>query len=139
MPKAREKNREPSQRQLRVGEELRHALAAVFERGVLRDPGLVGVAVTVTEVRISPDLRNATVFIMPLGGAHVPEVLAGLVRSAGFLRRELSKAVPLRVAPVFTFALDQSFDHASRIDALLHRPEVERDLNSTTKKDENGA
>ena len=123
-----DRNREPSQRQLRVGEELRHALAAIFERGVLRDPALAGVVLTVTEVRVSPDLRNATAYVMPLGGAHRAEALEGLGRSAGFLRRELARAVKLRVAPTIGFALDNSFDHASRIDELLHRPEVERDL-----------
>ncbi len=123
-----EKNRPPSQRQLRVGEELRHALARIFERGTLRDPALIGVVVTVTEIRVSPDLKNTTAFVMPLGGAHVAQVLEGLARSAGYLRRELAKAVPLRFAPNLSFALDTSFDHASRIDALLRRPEVERDL-----------
>jgi ribosome-binding factor A len=124
------KNRPPSQRQLRVGEELRHALARIFERGTLRDPALLGVVVTVTEIRVSPDLKSATAFVMPLGGAHATQVLEGLARSAGYLRRELAKAVPLRFAPNLSFALDNSFDHASRIDALLRRPEVERDLHS---------
>lgn len=117
-----------SQRPLRVGEELRHALARVFERGILRDPALVGVALTVTEVRVSPDLKNATAYVMPLAGAQVPEVLAGLRRSAPFLRRELAQMVKLRHAPTISFALDNAFEHASRIDALLRRPEVERDL-----------
>ena len=138
MPK-RDKNREPSQRQLRVGEELRHALARLFERGGLRDPALAGTAVTVTEVRVTPDLARATAFVMPLNGAHAPEMLAGLARSAGYLRRELAKAVPLRHAPEFAFTLDTSFDHASRIDALLRRPEVERDLDPDAKKDGDGA
>jgi len=126
-PRSRE-NREPSQRQLRVGEELRHALADMFQRGMLRDPALIDVTVTVTEVRLSPDLKNATAFIMPLGGQHVEEVMAGLKRSAGFLRRELARAVPLRYAPSVGFEIDHSFEHASRINALLHRPEVERDI-----------
>ena len=129
-PRSRE-NREPSQRQLRVGEELRHVLAGIFQRGLLRDPALVDVTVTVTEVRLSPDLKNATAYIMPLAGQHVDEVLAGLKRSAGFLRRELARAVPLRYAPSVSFELDNSFEHASRINALLHRPEVERDISAT--------
>jgi ribosome-binding factor A len=124
------KHREPSQRQLRVGEELRHALARLFERGTLRDPALTGIAITVTEVRAAPDLKHATAFIMPLGGAHRADVLAGLARSAGYLRHELAKAVPLRHTPELAFELDTSFDYASRIEELLHRPEVERDLQS---------
>ena len=122
------KNREPSQRQLRVGEELRHALSRLLQRGELRDPALQDAAVTVTEVRMSPDLKNATAYIMPLGGRHVAEVIEGLTRSAGYLRSQLAREVPLRFTPGLAFALDTSFDHASRINELLHRPEVERDL-----------
>jgi ribosome-binding factor A len=117
-----------SQRQLRIGEELRHALARQFERGTLRDPALADMAITVTEVRVSPDLKHATAFIMPLGGGKIADVLAGLTRSAGYLRRELAKEVLLRHAPELSFAADTSFEHASRIDELLRRPEVERDL-----------
>ena len=123
-----ERAREPSQRQLRVGEELRHVLARILQRGELRDPGLQDVAVTVTEVRVSPDLKNATVYVMPLGGHHSPEVIAGLARSTGYLRSHVAREVPLRSVPTLTFALDTSFDHASRINELLHRPDVERDL-----------
>ena len=120
--------RTPSQRPLRVGEELRHALARVFERGELRDPALADATVTVTEVRVSPDLKNATAFVMPLAGANAGETLAALQRSAPYLRRVLAHEVKLRYAPGLTFALDTAFDHASRISSLLHRPEVERDL-----------
>jgi len=116
------------QRPLRVGEELRHALARIFERGMLRDPALADVALTVTEVRVTPDLKNATAYVIPLAGAQAPAVLAGLRRSAPCLRRELAHMVKLRHAPVISFELDTAFEHASRIDALLHRPEVERDL-----------
>ena len=119
---------EQSQRQLRVGEELRHALARQFERGHLRDPALTGTTITVTEVRVSPDLKHATAFVMPLGGANLADVLTGLERSAGYLRRELAKEVQLRHAPELHFSADTSFEHASRIDALLHRPEVARDI-----------
>ena len=129
------KNQEPSQRQLRVGEELRHALARVLQRGELRDPALKDVAVTVTEVRVSPDLKNATAFVMPLGGQHRAEVIAGLTRSAGYLRGQLAREVPLRFSPTLAFALDTSFDHASRINELLHRPEVERDLGAAGEED----
>jgi ribosome-binding factor A len=119
---------EQSQRQLRVGEELRHALARQFERGTLRDPALTGMTITVTEVRVTPDLKHATAFIMPLGGTGIAEVLAGLARSSGYLRRELAKEVLLRHAPELSFTADTSFEHATRIDELLRRPEVERDL-----------
>jgi ribosome-binding factor A len=111
-----------------VGEELRHALAHIFEQGRLHDPALAGVALTVTEVRVSPDLKNATAYVMPLAGAHAGEAMEALKRASGFLRRELAQAVKLRIVPTIGFALDTSFEHASRIDALLHRPEVARDL-----------
>ncbi len=127
MPR-RDRQREPGQRQLRVGEELRHALARILQRGELRDPALQDATVTVTEVRVSPDLKNATAFIMPLAGRQAPEVLAALERSSSFLRGQLAREVPLRFTPGLTFRLDRSFDHASRINELLHRPEVERDL-----------
>jgi ribosome-binding factor A len=118
----------PGPRPLRVGEELRHALAHIFEQGRLHDPALAGLALTVTEVRVSPDLKNATAYVMPLAGAHAGEALEALKRASGFLRRELAQAVKLRIVPTIDFALDTSFEHASRIDALLHRPEVARDL-----------
>ena len=128
MKRDHQKNREPSQRQLRVGEELRHALSHILQRGELRDPALHDAAVTVTEVRMSPDLKNATAYVMPLGGQHRSEVIAALTRCAGYLRGQLAREVPLRFSPGLAFALDTSFDHASRINELLHRPEVERDL-----------
>lgn len=118
----------PSQRQLRVGEELRHALVEIFARGHLRDPDLQGVSVTVSEVRASPDLKHATAYVMPLGGQNVDAVVRALKRASGFLRTEVAHAVRLRVAPEIDFAADRSFDHASRIDAVLRRPEVRRDL-----------
>jgi ribosome-binding factor A len=126
----------PSQRQLRVGEELRHALSRILQRRELRDPALTDAVITVTEVRISPDLRNATAFVVPLGGAHADAVMAALQRSAPFLRGLLGHEVPLRYVPQLRLALDTSFDHASRIDALLHRPEVERSLHSEDAAEE---
>src|SRR5512144_1787190 len=117
----------PSQRQLRVGEEVRHALAAVFERGELRDPALAR-PITVTEVRMSPDLRQATVFVMPLGGRGGDEVIAALIRARGFLRTQVAAAVQLRTAPNLTFRIDASFDRAGHINELLHSPTVARDL-----------
>lgn len=118
----------PSQRQLRVGEELRHALAHVLGRDLLRDPALQNVTVTVTQVSVSPDLKNAIAYVMPLGGLHGPEIVAGLRRSAPFLRGVVAREVPLRHVPTIGFELDTTFDQAQRIEALLHRPDVARDL-----------
>ena len=120
----------PSQRQLRVGEEMRHALARIFERGELHDPALHEAPLTVTEVRVSPDLKRATAYVMPLAGRNAAEIMAGLKRGAGHLRRLVAQEVKLRVAPQISFALDQSFDEASRIDSLLRREDVARDLGS---------
>jgi ribosome-binding factor A len=117
-----------SQRQLRVGEELRHALAQLLRPGVLRDPALRDANITVVEVRVSPDLRNATAFVMPLAGANADQVMAGLKRSAVFVKGQVARMVELRQVPNIVFALDGAFDNAARIAALLARPEVERDL-----------
>lgn len=117
----------PSQRQLRVGEELRHAIANLIERGDFRDPDLAGRAITVTEVRVSPDLKAATVFVVPLGGGEVAPILAGLKRAKAYLRAQVGKAVQLRAVPDLWFEADTSFDEASRIDRLLRSPEVRRD------------
>lgn len=121
----------PSQRQLRVGEELRHVLATVIERGELRDPDLATTPITVTEVRLSPDLKNATCFVMPLGGGtpeEVKVVVDALERAKKFLRHAVVKRVNLRYAPTLNFVHDVTFDEASHIDDLLHTPEVARDL-----------
>ena len=118
----------PSQRQLRVGEELRHALVEVLSRARFRDPDLQNASITVTEVRTSPDLKHATAFVLPLGGSGVDIVVKALNRAAAYLRCEVARLVQLRYAPVLKFAADRSFDHASRIDAALRRPDVQRDL-----------
>jgi len=109
----------PSQRQLRVGEELRHAIAHIIEHGDLRDPDLVGVSVTVTEVRVSPDLKNATAFVMPLGGVNAGPIVKALQRARPFIRRQVAGMVNLRYAPDIKFEEDASFDEARRIDDLL--------------------
>jgi ribosome-binding factor A len=123
-----EPERSFSQRQLRVAEELRHTLAKIFRQGECRDPAIRDASIAVTEVRISPDLRNAIAFVMPLGGANSAEIVAGLKRSSAFLRRLVAREVPLRYAPSLVFALDGAFDQAERVASLLARPEVERDL-----------
>ena len=117
-----------SQRRLRVGEELRHALSKILREGECRDPVLENTSITVTEVRMSPDLRNATAFVMPLAGANAADTMAGLKRSAAFLKRLVAREVPLRNTPNLFFALDDLFDQADRISELLARPEVARDL-----------
>ncbi len=118
------KGRAPSQRQLRVGEELRHQLALIVERGELRDPGLAGKSLTVTEVSVSPDLRNATAFVAPLGGGDAEEIIAPLQRAAPFLRRRLARVVRLKYAPQLTFSADTSFDNAAHIEGLLDRAKM---------------
>ncbi len=119
---------ERSQRQLRVGEEVRHALAELLARGDFRDPELVDLKVTVTEVRVSPDLRNATAFVTPLGGGDVAAAVTALRRAAPFLRGQVAHVVNLKYAPTLSFEPDTSFDYAARIDRALHDPRVARDL-----------
>ena len=128
MTSKRHSTKAPSQRQLRVGEELRHALAHILARGDLRDPALADVTVTVTEVRVSPDLKNATAFVVPLGGAGLKAAVTALNRAAGFLRTQLAGEVELRHLPRIAFAGDHSFDEAGRVREILDRPRVRRDL-----------
>jgi ribosome-binding factor A len=130
------KDREASQRQLRVGEELRHALAELLERGEMRDPELREARITVTMVDVSPDLRNAIAFIVPLGGEHGEQLLAAMRRAAPFFRARLARMIDLRYAPELRFELDRSFDHANAINKLLHTPEVARDLKHDDGDDE---
>lgn len=118
----------PSQRQLRVGEVIRHALSDLLRRAPLRDPVFHGVSITVSEVRASADLRHAKVFCAPLGGENQDEVLAGLNRSAGFLRGLLGHELTLKYTPELAFVLDVSFDEASRINALLTSGRVADDV-----------
>ena len=121
-------NRGHSQRQLRVGEELRHLLAALIERGDMRDPDLRGASITVTAVDVSPDLRNATAFVMPLGGQDEQRLLAAMRRAAPWFRAQVGERAGLRYAPELRFEIDRSFDEADRIGSLLRRPNVARDL-----------
>lgn len=123
----------PSQRQLRAGELLRRALAEVVARGTIQDPDLTEASFTVTEVRISPDLRHATCFVAPLGGgrfggADSDKLVTALMRVRGYLRGQLAREVSFKYMPDLTFEPDQSFDKAEAVDRLLHSPEVARDL-----------
>jgi ribosome-binding factor A len=129
----------PSHRQLRVGEELRHALSRILARGELRDPALADLNLTVTEVRVSPDLKNATAFVVPLGGGGLEAAVVALNRAGGFFRSRLAQEVALRHAPRIAFASDRSFDEARRIDEILERPRVRRDLASRAESDETGS
>ncbi len=118
----------PSQRQLRAGELVRHALVEILREEDLEDPALAGVSVTVTEVKMSADLKHAVCFVEPLGGAHAAEVTAGLNRVAKFLRGRLGHAIELRFTPELKFVHDESFDAAERMNRLLADPRVRRDL-----------
>ncbi len=120
--------RSPSQRQLRVGELLRHSLSGILARGEIQDPELERCAVTVLEVSTSPDLRNATAYVMPLGGERKEEVLEALNRSTKYIRGQLARSVQLKYMPQLTFKIDSSFDYSANVDRLLHDPRVKRDL-----------
>ncbi|MCE2986580.1 MAG: 30S ribosome-binding factor RbfA [Phenylobacterium sp.] len=118
----------PSQRQLRAGELIRHALVEILREEEIADPDLAGVSVTVTEVRMSPDLRHAFAFIEPLGGQEAERVVAGLNRHARFLRGRLGREIDMKFTPDLKFAHDESFTEAARMDALFRDPRVARDL-----------
>jgi len=118
----------PTQRQLRVAEEIRHVLSGIFERGDFRDPDLADAHVTVTEVRIGADLKRATVFFSRLGRSDADALVPALTRAAPYLRGQVAKAIRLRVAPELTFTPDHALDYAMKIDELMHRPEIARDL-----------
>ena len=120
----------PSQRQLRVGELIRHALAEMLSRGEIHDPTIEAHMITVPEVRMTADLRLATVYVMPLGGKDEKDVVAALERNKKFLRGEIAHRVNLKFAPDIRFRVDERFDEAERIEKILRTPEVRRDLES---------
>jgi ribosome-binding factor A len=117
-----------SQRQLRVGETVRHALADILSHGSVHDADLEDHIITVPEVRMSPDLKLATVYVMPLGGRDTEIVIAALERNKKFLRGELARRINLKFAPDVRFRVDERFDEAERIEKLLRTPAVQRDL-----------
>ena len=125
-----------SQRQLRVGELIRHALADMLTRSEVHDPTLETHMITVPEVRMTPDLRLATIYVMPLGGRDVNEVVAALERNKKYLRGEIARRVNLKFAPDIRFRADERFDEAERIEKLLRTPEVQRDLGPRKNDDE---
>ncbi|HVV62909.1 MAG TPA: 30S ribosome-binding factor RbfA [Pseudolabrys sp.] len=119
-----------SQRQLRVGELVRHALAEMLTRGDVHDPVLEGHLITIPEVRMTADLRLATIYVMPLGGRDAEEVVAAFERNKKYLRAEIAERINLKFAPDIRFRVDERFDEAERIDKLLRSPAVKRDLDS---------
>jgi ribosome-binding factor A len=130
-PRRQGENRVASQRQLRVGELIRHALADMLTRGDVHDPVIEGHLITVPEVRMTPDLRLATIYVMPLGGRDAQAVVAALERNKKFLRGEIARRVNLKFAPEIRFQVDERFDEAERIEKLLRTPAVQRDLDKT--------
>lgn len=117
-----------SQRQLRAGELVRRAVADIIREGHLRDAALSGASVTVSEARMSPDLRHATVFVSALGQSDPEAIAAALNRAAGYLQKELGRQIDLKFTPKLKFLADDRFDEATHIDELLDRPGVKRDL-----------
>lgn len=122
------------QRPLRVGEEIRHAIADILLRGEVHSIDLFGASITVSEVRVSPDLKNASVFVMPLAGEGKKEKLEALKNAAPEIRHLVSKRMKLRYMPKLHFSLDNSFEEAERINTLLSKPEVARDLEKSPDK-----
>jgi ribosome-binding factor A len=122
-----------SPRQLRVGELIRHAVADMFSRGDIHDPVIEAHMITVPEVHMSPDLRLATIYIMPLGGRDAQDVLGALENNKRYMRGEIARRVNLKFAPEIRFRIDERFDEADRIDKLLRTPEVQRDLGEKDK------
>lgn len=127
-------DRGPSQRQLRVGELLRHSLSDILMRGEVRDPDLEGVPVTVTQVKPSGDMRHATVFVEPLGGKNAKKIVAALNRHKGFIRGLMGKTIALKFTPELRFLEDTSFAEAEKIETLLKSSRVQRDLDEPSGK-----
>ena len=126
----------PSQRQLRVGEALRHALAEILFRNEIQDPDLAGVSVTVTQVKPSPDMRYATVYCEPLGGGNAQTVIAALNRHKGFLRGEMGHKLAMKFTPELRFVEDESFAEAQKIENILKSDRVSRDIAATHDEEE---
>jgi ribosome-binding factor A len=129
-PGARPALRGPSQRQLRAGELVRHALVEILREEDLDDPALSGAPVTITEVRVSPDLRHAVCFIQPLGGENAPEVVAAMNRASKFFRGRLGRMIDLRATPELKFLHDETFDAADQMSRLFDDPKVRQDLDA---------
>jgi ribosome-binding factor A len=127
-PSSRQRRSGPSQRQLRAGELVRHALVDILRHETLNDEAMSGVSVTLSEVRVSPDLKHALCFVEPLGGTRADEVVAALNRAARFLRGRLGRAIELRFTPDLKFVHDETFSVAAHMNAILADPRVRRDI-----------
>jgi ribosome-binding factor A len=132
------RDRVPSQRQLRVGELLRHTLSEILARGELRDPNLIGVSVTVTQVKPSGDMRHATVYVEPLGGKNARTVVEALNRQRGLIRGLMGKEISLKFTPELRFLEDTSFAEAEKIETLLKSSRVQRDLRHALERSSDG-
>lgn len=129
----------PTQRQLRVGELIRHELASILSRGEIHDPVLAKSVISVTQVHLSPDLKLATCYIMPLGGQDEKPVIAALDSHKKYLRGEMARRVNLKFAPELRFRRDEAFDEALRIDRLIYSEKVQRDVRKPIADDESDA
>ena len=134
MSRAHHNGGEPSQRMLRVAELIRHSMAELLTRGAINDPVLDGRVVTVPRVKMSPDLKLASVYVMPLGGKDSSEVIAALDRHKKYLRTEIAHRINLKFAPEIRFKIDDSFDNVAKIDALLNSDKVKQDLQPPRKE-----
>ncbi len=132
----RRSGKAPTQRQLRVGEEIRHALAQIIARADFRDPDLIDASISVSEVRVSPDLRNATVFVSDLGGGNTDAVVDGLNRASGHVRHEYSHQSTTKYIPKFNFKRDEALDEALKINKLLQDPKVQADLHQDDEEED---
>jgi len=139
MARQRQHNRDSSpggsQRQLRVGELVRHALADMLTRGDVHDPVIEGHMITIPEVRVTADLRLATIYVMPMGGRDAEQVVAAFERHKKYLRAEIAHRINLKFAPDIRFRIDDRFAEAERIDKLLRSPDVKRDLDHEEEKE----
>ena len=138
----RDRSTGPTQRQLRVGEALRHALAEVLRRGDIRDPDLAGISVTITQIKPSPDMRHATVFCEPLGGKNAKAIVAALNKHKGYLRGEMGRLITMKFTPELRFLEDESFAEAQKIETLLKSSRVQQDLSApddAPSEDKDGA
>ncbi|WP_025897510.1 30S ribosome-binding factor RbfA [Sneathiella glossodoripedis] len=124
-----------SKRQLRVGEQLRHIISEVLAEGNIHDPDVSSTPVTVTEVQPSPDMRNATVYVVPLGGMNEEAVIKGLNRSAGFIQSEMGRQLSMKFTPRLAFKIDASFEYGDHIDSLIRKTSSERNQDQESETD----
>lgn len=124
----RNPSKAPTQRQLRVGEEIKRVVSNIFERGDIRNPDVENAVITVTEVKISPDLKNAKIFVITFNGENIEAIIKGLNESKGYVRKQLGKNMAMKFTPEIRFFKDETFDEAFRIESLLRNPKVADDI-----------